>query len=347
VNAHTLLPKDPQFYTEGPKVPPMPPLRSFERVFSRRIVTCIAYYCGIALHRRRYPHYKHYRSVGLAREGLQWIRAGWRKLAYKRPDLQRFRQFSDKQFYLLPLQVRGDSQIMTHSRFEGMEQVIARSIAAFANGAPTASHLVIKHHPMDRGYTNYHKLITNLAARFGVADRVWYVHDINLPTLLKACRGVITVNSTVGLSALIQRKPVIVLGEALYNMPGLTFQGSLRDFWTASFAPDDNLAHRFVEYLRYWTQMNACSATKQANFALLDRLPEFRVQAVTGKVRVMKPKPIDPTSGSLGNQAHPALVPISSSSQPPTLASVHLLPSSHSEPQPRSSTTQQEVALAT
>ena len=128
----------------------------------------------MALRNSRYRHYQHYRCNGLIREGLQWLQAGWRKIMYKRPDTRRLRQFIDKKFYLLPLQVRGDSQIGTHSTYQGMEQVIARSIAAFASSAPKDSHFVIKHHPMDRGYTNYRQLITRLAERFGVAKRVWY-----------------------------------------------------------------------------------------------------------------------------------------------------------------------------
>ena len=47
-----------------------------------------------------------------------------------------------------------------------------------------------------------------------------------------AC-GAVTVNSTAGLGAIEMGLPTIVLGEAIYDMPGLTHQSALDAFWTA------------------------------------------------------------------------------------------------------------------
>jgi capsular polysaccharide export protein len=44
--------------------------------------------------------------------------------------------------------------------------------------------------------------------------------------VLAPAAGVVTVNSTAGLQALREGKPVVALGRALYDMPGLTFQGA-------------------------------------------------------------------------------------------------------------------------
>ena len=56
--------------------------------------------------------------------------------------------------------------------------------------------------------------------------------------LLKRSRGIVLVNSSIGTLALEHGCAVKALGTATYDMPGLTFQGSLDDFWTASMTPD-------------------------------------------------------------------------------------------------------------
>ena len=83
------------------------------------------------------------------------------------------------------------------------------------------------------------------------------MHDLPLPALLTHTRAVITVNSTAGLSALIHNKPLKVMGKALYNIEGLTWQGPLNQFWQSNFAPDKKLFQCFRTHLLYSTQINA------------------------------------------------------------------------------------------
>ena len=64
-----------------------------------------------------------------------------------------------------------------------------------------------------------------------------YIHDLRLPRLLPQARGVVTINSTSGLSALYHGTPVKCLGKCLYDLPGLTHQGALDDFWQLAIAP--------------------------------------------------------------------------------------------------------------
>ncbi|MGL4717908.1 MAG: hypothetical protein ACRCXO_02275, partial [Kluyvera intermedia] len=64
-------------------------------------------------------------------------------------------------------------------------------------------------------------------------------------------------NSTAGISALIHNKPLKVMGNALYDMKGLTYQGHLHQFWTAAFKPDMNLFKKFRGSLLANTQVNA------------------------------------------------------------------------------------------
>ena len=84
-----------------------------------------------------------------------------------------------------------------------------------------------------------------------------------MPTMLKHARSVITINSTAGLSAIHHAKPLKVMGNALYNIEGLTYQNSLDKFWKSNFQPDMNLFRHFKNALLYKTQLNGVFYSKQ------------------------------------------------------------------------------------
>src|SRR5205085_11035571 len=104
-------------------------------------------------------------------------------------------------------------------------------VTSFAARAPRDAALVIKHHPLDRGFHDYSRLIRGLREEFALDQRLLYIHDQHLPTLLESMRGAVVINSTAGLSALSHNAPVKVCGVAIYDIRGLTFQGSLDNFW--------------------------------------------------------------------------------------------------------------------
>jgi capsular polysaccharide export protein len=129
---------------------------------------------------------------------------------------------------------------------------------SFALHAPSDTILVFKHHPMDRGYTDHSKLIRSTSRQGNVQDRVFYLHDQHLPTLLESARGVTVINSTVGLSAIYHGVPTKVCGKAVYDIIGLTSQKQLDDFWSHSGQerPDRLKAEKFRESLIASTQLN-------------------------------------------------------------------------------------------
>jgi capsular polysaccharide export protein len=97
-----------------------------------------------------------------------------------------------------------------------------------------------------------------VAREAGIELRVRYIHDQHLPTLLMYAHGVVVINSTVGLSAIHHGAPTKVCGKALYDMPGLTYQGTLDEFWSDALysKPDQRLYQRFRNYLVAETQLN-------------------------------------------------------------------------------------------
>ena len=74
--------------------------------------------------------------------------------------------------------------------------------------------------------------------------------------LSQRAKGMITVNSTSGFVALEQGKPTIALGDPVYNLPKLTFQGNLDDFWTNPTPPDPYTFECFQRVVLYCTQIN-------------------------------------------------------------------------------------------
>ena len=59
----------------------------------------------------------------------------------------------------------------------------------------------------------------------------------------------VTVNSTVGTLALNGAKPVVVLGHAVYKVPGIVHHTSLDSFWAAPRQPDMTLYSAFRRVL--------------------------------------------------------------------------------------------------
>lgn len=151
-------------------------------------------------------------------------------------------------YYAVPLQVHSDTQITKCSNFQSIEEFIRMVVVSFVNHAPMDAKLVFKVHPMDRGYKDYSDLITGLNAQIG-GNRLLYVDRVHLPTLLENSRGVVNINSSVGISGLVHNTPVIALGEAVYNLPELTFQGSLDDFWTRADSADPQRVKQFLNLL--------------------------------------------------------------------------------------------------
>ncbi|NIF21181.1 capsule biosynthesis protein [Candidatus Pantoea multigeneris] len=259
VNAFSSLPRDPEFYRRLPELPPMQ-VENLKPSAKKRIGHAMWYYALGWRYRHEFHHYRHHKSFSPWYEAKCWVRAWWRKELYgfkQRNVLDKLKTELDQRYYLAILQVYNDSQIRNHSPYKDVRDYINDVMFSFARKAPEGSHLVIKHHPMDRGHRLYGPLIKKLSKEFGIVGRVIYVHDLPMPDLLTHAKAVVTINSTAGISALIHNKPLKVMGNALYDIKGLTYQGHLHQFWQADFKPDMRLFKKFRSYLLENTQVNA------------------------------------------------------------------------------------------
>ena len=191
--------------------------------------------------------------------GFLWcqVRGTWRYWLYRwQEKAVKQRLLEHCSFFLAVLQVSSDSQIQMGSPYRGMHDFIEDVIRSFAGHAHASDHLAFKHHPRDRGYNNYASLIRLLAKQYGVSGRVHYFHDGPLSRYLRTCRGVITVNSTVGLQALFHAVPTKTMGNTFYNLEGLTDQKPLDAFWCDPQPSDRALFYRFYNHLVLTTQVN-------------------------------------------------------------------------------------------
>jgi capsular polysaccharide export protein len=258
-NANSSLPRSSAFYRELPDVLSEIPERQIKPDHMSYVRSTIAYHVMEKLFKFRFPHYQYHKPYTIAGEIAAFLRSTFRKIYYKRIQKGISRRLATelkKKYFLVPLQVYKDSQIVYHSGYSDVNDFIRETLVSFARHAAPEHHLVFKHHPVDRGHRDYSGLITSLAHEYKIDGRCHYVHDLHLPTLLKNSLGVATVNSTVGFSALYHGIPVITMAPAIYNIEGLTHHGPLSGFWRQPAPVDRKLFLKFRAYVIANTQEN-------------------------------------------------------------------------------------------
>lgn len=259
VNANSKISKFADFYTNLPDQPVVNAVQVGQSFWYAAMWGMI-YNAASVIMRPYFRHYQHHRILSIW-QGLFWIRSLWRKWLFafqQRHFMQKIIAKNDKNYFLVPLQVHNDAQLHHHSEFFSIDAFISVVINSFAEYAPKECHLVIKHHPLDRGFHNYQKMINTICNTKELRSRVHYIHDLHLPSLLNHTKGVVVINSTVGLSGLIHKCPVINCGNAIYDIEGLTYQGGLDAFWkeAPSHKPNEKLLNKFLSHLIGSSQIN-------------------------------------------------------------------------------------------
>ena len=259
VNALSSLPKDPQWYLKN-TTQVTKTCKPTGGGLMIRAWHDIRYHLAKSLLKPYFPYYKTHRPDHFIREYWGFIRRlPSLKLYYNQQAKKNITQLleSKKPFFILPLQLNADSQIRLHSSVKSVSHVIKTTIQSFSQYADKNTVLVIKNHPLDTWLVNYPKLIQQQLIKHKLnKERVLYLEAGDLQLMLKKAKGTVLVNSTVGKSSLAENCPVIALGNAIYDMPGLTFQGSLDDFWTHASPPDQTLFKAFQSFIIEHTQIN-------------------------------------------------------------------------------------------
>ncbi len=162
---------------------------------------------------------------------------------------------SGASYFLFPLQLNFDFQIVAYSPYQRMEDVVRVVMGSFAAHAAPRDLLILKEHPWDPALPNWEKFAYREARSLGILDRIAYLRGGHLDTLVSHARGVVLVNSSTGIRALQLRRPLKPLGQAIYDIEGLTHQGSLESFWRKPQLPDWDLAEDFLRVLAATVQI--------------------------------------------------------------------------------------------
>ena len=252
VNGHSTLPRDPQWYRDT--AAGLPPLPEHQRVcasFRRRATEGLLYNAADVMTRWRYRGWNNHRPWHPLVEG-----AGWARKLNMRVDRQRAaaellaRLFAARlDYFLFPLQLDSDAQIRLHSPFAGIADALKLVIDSFAAHAPPMHRLVVKEHPLDNGVRDWEMVTRDLAERAGVGGRVDYLAWGDIEEVAGRARGMVTINSTSGTLGLAKGLPVVVLGKAIYDIPDLTYQGGLDQFWAHPEPPDVSTFEAFRRVL--------------------------------------------------------------------------------------------------
>ena len=158
-------------------------------------------------------------------------------------------------YVFVPFQIDSDSQILQHSPWlPDMRALFALLESVLPVAERLGIVLLCKEHPGSPfSYSDLH-------ARQSPSLQFTSVRDT--PALIDHALGTITINSTAGLESLLRFKPVAVLGDTFYAMPGLADQivnsvgleAWLRDL------PDRQADHRLVNGFHHYLRSRYCVA---------------------------------------------------------------------------------------
>jgi len=259
VNGYSQLPRDASFYQQLP-LTTAPKVIHAKQSKTKMVLSASIYYAISNLFHHQYPHYVHHREFSAMVELFHGIRGIVRKGIYtltEKKYLPLIEGELSKQYFFVPLQTHNDFQILQHSNYRSIEKFIIEVLESFANHAPKGTHLIFKHHPVDRGRKEYSDFIAEQASLLNIEEYVLTVHDVHLPSCLKHARGTVTINSTVGLTSIGYGIPTITLGDAIYDIEGLSNKHQdLKAFWHTPKTPDMTLYKKFQQYLIQTTQLN-------------------------------------------------------------------------------------------
>lgn len=198
-----------------------------------------------------------HREVSLLKQTYFWVRNLYRKKRYANLNKVKvaglLKQYKG-QYFLVPLQVATDVTLKKSALGWDNKQLIREAIISFSKHAPKNSKLVFKIHPMERGHSDNSPFIKKLAKSHNVEKQVEVICDGSLADLTKNSAGMITINSSSGLSAIFHGTPLLVLGKAIYNHPSLvTNMQKIEDlnvFWKSNFVAKPAFRLAYIAWLK-------------------------------------------------------------------------------------------------
>ncbi|WP_225790928.1 hypothetical protein [Pseudomonas sp. Marseille-P8916] len=173
-------------------------------------------------------------------------------------------QSGNRRNIFFPLQVQLDTNIIMYSKYRSMRETFFEIYEALNN---STSNFLVRPHPEELPDT-----LPNIP-RF---ENVKVSTDETLDYWLEWSDLVVTINSTVGLEALIKGKRVISLGGSIYSSAGLT----------SSLSKELNLSNsqiraRLIKYLAYLTKSNLLLPDSEENHIAVSKQLDIPIEQYT------------------------------------------------------------------
>lgn len=164
-------------------------------------------------------------------------------------------------YIYVPFQLETDSQIIKHSKevksMKDLVQFTLQGVKQYNENNPNNKYTIIyKNHPL---YMSEYDLIKlpEIEAMVKEYEYAQLLYDGDNQNLVENADIIITNNSTVGFEGLMHEKKVIVLGEAFYDIEGITYScDDVRKLDSlienaVNNPVNKNLIHKFIYYLRF------------------------------------------------------------------------------------------------
>lgn len=299
VNGHSSFDRDPELILASSRwLPEVPELPSITADFRRRARDSYWHYHHVVTGRLSFPFYRTHRSHSIIGEGFGWLLKFARKGRRARQAEEALAALADKKFVLFPLQLTGDYQIRAHSPFDSMAQAVDYVLNSFASHSAPDQLLLVKEHPLDASWRNWPAYLKRQSRRLGIEDRVVCIEGGELQDLSASAVGMVCVNSTSGTLALDKGIPVVVLGDAVYDVPGVTHQTGLDRFWKEPERPNAELYAAFKKALHAKCLVRGGLASESATQILIensiDRL--LAEDSIPARIPREDPQPAAPAS---------------------------------------------------
>ena len=225
---------------------------SIRQSIRRRLYHQAVYEAAKVLDPFFFPRYRSHLPDSRIRIASGWAaRIAWGAL-YASRERRRAVALSQRPYFFVPLQLEHDAQVQRHSCFRSVAQMLDVVLTSFASCAPSDHHLLVKNHPLAHVFWRSHSQV----AKHRLEHRVHFLEDGDAELLIERSKGVVVINSTLGLRAIAKGIPTHVLGTAIYKIKGLVGQGSLDEFWCDQERPNETLADAVIKFMKHRTQLN-------------------------------------------------------------------------------------------
>lgn len=198
-----------------------------------------------------------HRHIRISRELLSWSRNLYRRFFKQSLNVRLTENLLEHHvgcYFIVALQVAEDSQLGEAACGWNNARLIRDTLQSFAMSAPQHFRLVFKIHPLERGRNLDRAQIRQTSMELGITDRVDIIDVGSIGHLVRHSAGMITINSTSGLSAIYHGTPLLVIGEAFYahDLLATCAQGQpdFAKFWIERRMASKSLRSRYIAWIK-------------------------------------------------------------------------------------------------